>query len=495
MAIDPALARLSQIRHVVVVMMENRSFDQMLGYLKRDGLPVVNGVKGDEVNLDASGRAVEIFEWGADQTVSHPPHDHTGKILDPCHSSACVRDQLADDNGGFVRNFLATRRDSRGNPVGLAPQYRRLPMGHYARQHLPTYDFLARNFCVCDAWHSSVPGDTWPNRLFALAGREGPKALPGPFKVLSAMFKRQLRLLKEAPIYKVEAFTRQLAEEQWRWYSHDPATLRAADARYRRFGDLDRENFAFFDRQKVSLLTQVLEEAIVSPDSFLDDCANERLRDVSWIDPNFVDLSVLDPNSNDDHPPSDVRAGQAFVLEVYEALRNSAEWDDTLLVILYDEHGGFYDHVAPPALDFNDGSGYSTYGVRVPALIVGPRVAKHVCHRLFDHTTLIKTILQRFAADPDQAIARMGPRVAQAPHLGIVLLDEPRTDIPEPDDVREAIDSWSTNARASRRGAKDVGYSPAPDGAGRAFTLHEFQEDFVRFALAMRALGLPPGQP
>jgi phospholipase C len=495
MPTDPALARLSEVRHIVIVMMENRSFDQMLGYLKRDGLPDVNGLEGDEVNLDADGKAVHAFEWGVDQTVFDPPQDHTGRILDPCHSKECVQAQLADGSGGFVRNFVATRIDSSGDPVSLAPHYRRLPMGYYARQHLPSYDFLARNFCVCDAWHSSVPGDTWPNRLFALAGREGPKALPGPLKLLRALFKHRLRLLKEAPIYGVDAFTRQLADEQWRWYSHDPATLRAADARYRRFGDLDRENFAFFDRQKVGLLTQALEGVTVSPDSFLDDCAGERLREVSWIDPNFVDLNVLDPNSNDDHPPSDVRSGQALVLEVYEALRNSAEWEDALLVIVYDEHGGFYDHVAPPPLPFDDGSGYATFGVRVPALIVGPRVSRKVCHRLLDHTTLIKTILQRFAADPEQAIARIGPRVAHAPHLGVVLLDEPRKDIPEPDGAREAIDVWSAEARASRRGAKDAGYSPAPDGAARPFALHEFQEDFVRFALAMRAIGLPPGQP
>jgi phospholipase C len=473
MATDPALARLSQIRHIVVLMMENRSFDQMMGYLKRDGLPDVNGLEGDEVNVDANGKPVQVFEWGADETVFQPPPDHTGKILDPCHSEDCVQQQLADGNGGFVRNFVATRRDSAGKPVSIAPQYRRLPMGYYSSKHLPTYDFLARHFCVCDAWHSSVPGDTWHNRLFALAGRGGPRALPGLLERVRALFNRRLRLLEDAPIFEVEAFTRQLADEQWRWYSHDAASLRAADARYRNFGDLDRGNFAFFDRQKVSLLTRVLEAAIVAPDN----------------------LDVLDPSSNDDHPPSDVRAGQAFVLEVYEALRNSAEWEDTLLVVLYDEHGGFYDHVAPPALGFDDGSGYSTYGVRVPALIVGPRVARRVCHRLFDHTTLIKTILQRFAAAPEQAIARMGPRVAQAPHLGVVLLDDPRSDIPEPEKAREALDAWSAEARASRRGSRDVGYASAPDGAGRPFALHEFQEDFVKFALAMRAMGLPPGQP
>jgi phospholipase C len=494
MPTDLALARLSQIRHIVVTMMGNRSFDQMLGYLRRDGLPDVNGLNGDEVNLDANGRPVRVFEWKPEQAVLHPQCEHAATMLAPCDSSECVQEQLAEANGGFVRNFLATRRDSGGKPLALAPQHRRLPMGYYSSSHLPVYDFLARNFCVCDAWHSSVPGDTWSNRLFALAGREAPRAPAGPLRRLQARFDRQLRVLQEAPVYEVEAFTRQLNDEQWRWYSHGPATLRALDPLYRRFRERDRDNFAFFDRRKASLLAQALQQASVSPESFLDDCAGELLREVSWIDPSFLDLHVLGSSSSD-HPPSDVRAGQAFILELYEALRNSADWHDTLLVIVYDGHGGFYDHVVPPPLELDDGSGYSTYGVRVPALVVGPRVARGVCQRRVDHTTLIKTILQRFAADPERAIARMGRRVTRAAHLGLVLLDEPRGDIPEPEEAREAIDAWSVEARASRRASRRVGYSAAPDGTGRPFALHGFQEDFVRFVLAMHALGLPRGQP
>ena len=233
----------------------------------------------------------------------------------------------------------------------------------------------------------------------------------------------------------------------------------------------------------------------MTPDSFLDDVAAGRLREVSWIDPNFIDLKVLDPASDDDHPPSDIRAGQELVLEIYEALRNSRDWDDTLLVIVYDEHGGFYDHVRPPPLEFDDGSGYATYGVRVPAILVGPRVIKGVCHELFDHTSLINTILTRFAKEPEQAIARMGPRVQYAKHLGVALGDAPRSDVLEPDEARKAIDEWRAGARADRRGNAEQGHSTALDGAARPFSLHEFQEDFVKFALAMRRAGLPWGEP
>ncbi|HEX3391146.1 MAG TPA: alkaline phosphatase family protein [Solirubrobacteraceae bacterium] len=495
MAVDASLERLKQIKHIVVLMMENRSFDQMLGYLKLDGMPDVAGLDRTESNPDADGAPIEVFEWGPEETVFHPLQDTTGKILDPCHSEECVQQQLKDDNKGFVRNFISSRRDKQGNYVAIPPEYRRLPMGYYAAQHLPTYDLLARAFCVCDAWHSSIPGDTWPNRLYAMAGRTGPHTLPPLLERIAEAVKHEFPQLANAPIFDVETFTHHLTEEQWRWYSHDPATLRAADGHYRRFDDADRGNFSFFDRQRVSLITRLLEEPIVSPESFLDDAATGKLRDVSWIDPNFIDLKVLDPGSNDDHPPSDIRAGQSLVLEVYEALRNSPSWQDTLLVVLYDEHGGFYDHVVPPPVRVKDGSSHATYGVRVPAIIVSPRVPAQVCHELFDHPTLIKTILLRFAAHPEQAIAKMGPRVADAAHLGVVLADAPRSDTPDPAPAREIIDEWRLNASAARRGDPRQGQSVAPDGAGRELTLHEFQEDFLRFALAMRHAGLPAGEP
>jgi phospholipase C len=185
-------------------------------------------------------------------------------------------------------------------------------------------------------------------------------------------------------------------------------------------------------------LTRLLEESIVSPDSVLDDAANGHLRAVSWIDPNFIDLKVLETASNDDHPPSDIRSGQNLVLEIYEALRNSRGWQNTLFVVVCDEQGGFYDHVPPPKLRVEDPSGRTTYGVRVPALLIGPRVTQGVCRALFDHTSLIKTILLRFAANPEEAISRVGARVADATDLGVALSDEPRDDTPDPGPTRRS---------------------------------------------------------
>lgn len=486
-----ARRRLGEIEHIVVLMMENRSFDQMLGFLEGEGLDV-DGLSKAKPNLDAAGNEYASFEWGPGETAPEPPLGLRPKVLDPDHSPTGVGQQLANGNTGFVQNFAATRKDDAGQPIELAEEFLRVPMGHYGAGHLPVYKHLAHNFCVCDRWHSSVPGDTWPNRLYSLAGTDAPRVgyKPSLWKRLKRVVKRlpKLDVLANAPIFDVEAFTNHLEDWQWRWYSHDPATLRAADGRYRRIGDLMRDNFTFFNRRRVHLRTELLESAIVTRDSFLDDAAKGDLRQVSWIDPNFVDLSVFDPNSNDDHPPSDVRAGQSLVLELYEALARSPNWDRTLLVITYDEHGGFYDHVPPPPAE--PGAPYATLGVRVPALVVGPRVRKHVSHQAFEHTSLIATILRRFAP---AALAKMPRRVREAPDLGPLLEAEPRTDIEGREELRAQMAEWRKAARTERRAGNSP--SPAPDGAGHEVELHDFQDEFVKFVLALREEGMPGSQP
>jgi phospholipase C len=242
---------------------------------------------------------------------------------------------------------------------------------------------------------------------------------------------------------------------------------------------------------------------------FFDDLAAGDLPQVSWLDPNFMDVgalgdSVFTPddsvsfpgspqNANDDHPPVDIAHGQAMITSLIFAMMDSPIWEKLLFVIVYDEHGGFYDHQSPPTV--SDDTGYATLGVRVPALVVGPRVKRQVSHQVFQHTSLIKTILTRFADDPRHAIAQMPARVASLEHIGALLEDAPRTDIPEPDEAHAAIDAWRTKAREQRRAAAAGSPSPAPDGAGQDFVAHDFQDEFVRFALAMREAGLPPGQP
>jgi phospholipase C len=497
---DQALERLDKIEHIVVLMMENRSFDQMLGYLELDGMNV-EGLKGAKPNPDDGGQPQEVFEWGEHQTAFHPKVDPSGKILDPCHGPECVAEQLEDDNTGFVRNFVTTRptKDQDDKPIKFPEEFRNFPMGYYSSKHLPVYDHLARTYCVCDHWHSAIPGDTWPNRCWALAADTSETV--GHKSGLLDFFKEIgiVEKLQSVPLFEVEAFTRHLEEGDWRWYSHDPGTLRAADAEYRELFDTHRGNFAYFDRRKVSFFTEKAEGLITTGVSFLDDAANGKLRPVSWIDPNFIDLSVLDPNSDDDHPPSDVFAGQRLVFDLYEALVSSPNWENTMLVITYDEHGGFYDHVAPPETE--DGSGHETYGVRVPALVVGPRVQRAPCHELFDHTSLIKTILTRFGREGSiEAMSEnvKHDRIRKANHLGVALADRPSTHRPtrkELKALRSTLTAWQQRAKDARR-AEDQKPSPlAGDGAGQRQLPTEFQDEFAGFALAVRRLGLPAGQP
>jgi phospholipase C len=480
------LGALGTIKRMVVLMMENRSFDHMLGYLGLDddfkaAGNVVDGLQNAHPNWDEQGTEYPPHPLGPGQTAFHKPGEPFDESLDPCHSPDCVKEQLAEYHGvkpgGFVKNFVAMKKPPE--------DWRGLPMGYYTQECLPVYDFLARQFCVCDAWHSSIPGDTWPNRLYSLAGREGPKVPIDLLERLLGLFKVKLPSL---PIYDLEAFTRQLADTQWRWYSDDPATLRGADRLYRRLDDLRRANFALFDRKLIRPIPRFVERLITAQESFLDDAANDRLPQVCWIDPNFVNLHVLNSVSNDDHPPADILAGQELVLELYDALAKTADWDDTLLVICYDEHGGFYDHVNPPPVSPGDGSKYPTYGVRVPVIAVGPRVRPHVCHDLFDHTSLIKTILMRFAADPQRALARMPPRVRAARNLGVILEEEPRAELPSHEYLHPIMDDWRSRARAERRAGGPSAPSSAVDGAGHALVLTDYQSEFVRFARAIERI-------
>jgi len=500
--------RLRALKHIVVVMMENRSFDHMLGYLSLEGMTDVDGLTGEEFNFDPNGERIGVHPFDTSDQKLQRRGEALQRKLDPDHSPRGVQTQVGPGypttphapNGGFVKSFV----ESRDPKQNVTSDLWTVPMGYYTSKDLPVYDHLARQYCVCDRWFSSVPGDTWPNRLFAATGREGPNVARQ-----SDLWQRitdlpPLKAFRSLPLYDQPAFTRRLEDKQWRWYSHDPGTLRLIDSHYRRLDHPMRDNFAFFDRRKVGFLTEVAEAAIVRGNSFLDDAAENRLPQVSWIDPNFIDVSVLETQSNDDHPPSDIRAGQAFVFEVYNALMHSADWKDTLMIVTYDEHGGFYDHVPPPKLADGDQSDHETYGLRVPALLVGPRVRRQVLHEpasgdsgaqpQFDHTSIIKTILLAFARDPEAALAGMPVRVQRAPHLG-GLLGPVRTDIDDPRNARALMNTWRMQATQRRRAQLREDGTPgalAPDGAGQPVVLTEFQGDVHNALTAMKRVGLHP---
>jgi phospholipase C len=426
---------LERIEHIVVLMLENRSFDHMLGYLSLEGgRDEVDGLRRGMAN-DHRGERYPIHHLAA----THLPDE----CWDPEHTAAATDRQINDGAmDGFPASYaetLASRGVDDGDP-GIV-------MGYYNASDLPVFDHFAEQFCVCDRWHCSVAGATWPNRLYALTGggagsRDDPKV----------------------PIYHQHSFVRHLDAEavSWRWYSHDVATLRLADAKYR-VGH--REHFAYVQKLKLVFKTRGRGLLYLNEDaaSFLEDAAYGQLPAVSWIDPNFKDFNLIGSPPNDDHPPADVTHGQELALLVYNALAAGPRWDTTLLVVFYDEHGGFFDHVPPPEHPPDDDpTTFTRYGVRVPAFVISPWVkAGSVCHTLFDHASIPKTILQRFCptvVDGDRnprgaAHARekghrhgISRRVAEAAGLGELLtLSDPRS---APD--RSALVDWFAAEQAAR---------------------------------------------
>ncbi|MBI3249633.1 MAG: hypothetical protein HYZ50_24290 [Deltaproteobacteria bacterium] len=379
---DPGLdALMTKIDHIIVLMLENRSFDHMLGYLRLNGRQDVDGLQPHFANTH-NGRSYPIRHLDINDAADRDP--------DPCHEGECVDRQMSNNNGGFVADYVAHHS---GDPSYV--------MGFYDHKDLPIYDYLARNVCICDRWFSSVPGTTWPNRLYAVTG--------------GAQGSKNNEIL---PLYHRPSFVRYLPDDRkvWRWYSHDLATLRIIDPAYRSW---HFEHFYHFDPTRIPRYRM---ETMQGAPTFLSHVASGDLAAVSWIDPDFTGALGDTTKANDDHPPCDVRAGQNLVRMVCDAVINGPKWERTLLIIVYDEHGGFYDHVPPPPAP-DDDPRFTRYGVRVPVFLVSPWVIPgQVSHVLFDHTSIIKTILLRFGQNSFSAIMNMGARVANANHLGSALI-------------------------------------------------------------------------
>jgi phospholipase C len=469
---------LDNIEHIVVLMLENRSFDHMLGYLSLEqGRDDVDGLKPGMSNT-ANGKEYPVEH----ATATHVPDPH----WDPDHSAGQTDLQIGGGKmDGFAASFAHTlaRRNVPNPDPGVVMRY-------YNASDLPVYNHLAENFCVCDRWHSSVPGATWPNRLYALTGGADGSRDDKP---------------KPPPIYGRNAFIRHLdaANISWRWYTYDVGTLRCVDHEYL-VGHLG--HFAYVDRPKLPLLTRLEEDLVLDENaaSFVEDAQRGKLAQVSWVDPNFKDVNLAHIQSNDDHPPSDVQDGQEFVFLIYNALASGPKWDRTLLLVLYDEHGGFYDHVPPPEAPDDNPATFGRYGIRVPALVVSPWVAgRSVSNTLFDHTSIIKTILPRFC--PGELVRQTGidavihwlepghphytgKRVAEAAHVGELLTEQSARPAPDRTDLVQ----WVAGRHAQR--ATKVATDPVPFNAeDRIFT--ELQHNIIAAEQHIREQGLAPGQP
>jgi phospholipase C len=358
------MASLDQIKTIVLVMMENRSFDHMLGYR---GFPSLNlGVDGQRDDVAWKSAVANIDNING-QTQEPFPNTNPYSLppgFDPPHQREHVTTHLGDltnaiySMDGFIK-AIPTK-------VSSIPNDRRLVMSYYGAKEAPMSDFLANNFTICDKWFSALPSGTQPNRLMAMSG-------------ISMIDSNATPLPAQELVY------------DW----------------------LDRNNISWcVYHQGVPFFTMMLKWVgrILLSDNFRpfsrfeSDMANTppaKRPKVVFIEPDYGDCPHFG-RSTDDHAPSGISDGQEFLMQVYNAVTASPSfWRSSLTVISYDEHGGFFDHVSPPLVrtDSPPGASYPSFaslGVRVPGYIISPFVTQGVIHNLFDHTSVLKLIGERF---------------------------------------------------------------------------------------------------
>ncbi|HEV7912417.1 MAG TPA: alkaline phosphatase family protein [Albitalea sp.] len=447
----PDMGALAKVDHIVVLMLENRSFDQVLGYLRRDrgrldvdGL-LPPGTPGSETqrNRFANREFVPTHATQAEPARSVATAWPSFSLPGPGHDTEDVRSQMADGMGGFVASFA--RRLKLPDATDPTAVNLRLVMDYFDDTDLPVYGVLAKEFAICDHWYTSHAGPTWPNR-FVLNSGDLNRDRSGTIEVDNPDY------LKMIPLQRASLFD--LLNERgvpWRVYEHGYSFLRL----FRNF-TFDVTNIVPFD----------------DPVRGFEGAARSgALPPVTFIEPDYIDL----PPGNDDHPPADMVGGQQLVNRIVRALVASPAFERTLLIVTYDEHGGFYDHVQPP----NDApplsGSFTKLGPRVPAFLVSPLVGRaSVVHDRFDHTSIGATILRRFCG---RNVPKVSPRLDAAKDLRSALT---RADSPRP---RSEFDHLALPPLAA----------PAPrSGVRKRVGPPETKDDFHGLLAAVR---LTTGQP
>jgi phospholipase C len=400
--------QLSQIEHIVVLMLENRGFDHMLGWLKPAG-PEWNGLTGDEwcpiepADFADPDLPVENRQYVTRGTGdAHAPNPVPGELFTDTNTQLFGRRIVPDgaeaSNRGFVINYgTAIDRYNQFHPWNLRNTTAPSIMECHLPEQLPTLSRLALEFGVCDAWHASAPAQTFANRAFLHAATSDGGTDNIPVRIVARDTVFGLLDQKKVP---------------WKVYFHDFPTVLLCKQPWS-----SPLNFHLFDR-------------------FKSDAAEGKLPSYAFIEPQYYQQGTT--FASDMHPAHDTVFGEQLVAEVYNALRAGPAWKSTLLVIVWDEHGGTYDHVAPPAATPPDGKvgdqgfRFDRFGMRVPAILVSPWIEKGSVFRPpldgppCDHTSIIATLRQRF-----QLGGPLTARDAAAPHLaGALNLQAPREDTP-----------------------------------------------------------------
>ncbi|HEY9459185.1 MAG TPA: alkaline phosphatase family protein [Paralcaligenes sp.] len=386
-----------RIEHIVVLMLENRSFDSMLGALKLEKARL-DGLSGNETNPLHGQPDVPV--WCSNDLSPESmciPSPDPGELWDDINMQLFGLDgkpgNMPPPMNGFVDNYTRQTAEPTGDYSPAAV------MHYYTENQIPVLSALAKQFAVCDQWFASAPCQTWPNRFFlhtgTASGYENNSPAHFPY-LMHTIFNR----LTEAG-------------KPWKIYFHDfPQSLTLTSlwpyaGRFRFMGE------------------------------FAQDAKSGNLPAYSFIEPRYFPDVTL---PNDQHPPHNVGMGESLIFDIYNAIRNAPTWKKTLFIITYDEHGGCYDHVPPPRAVPPDASnpgvfGFDRYGVRVPAVLISPYIKPNTILRVppdgklgtqgppypFDHTSIIATLRKCFDLG-----APLTQRDAVAPDLESVLsLDTP----------------------------------------------------------------------
>jgi phospholipase C len=399
---------LQSIDHIVVLMLENRSLDHMLGYLYAEanntspaGDPY-EGLTGSESCPDGSGHPVTVYP-----ITMQTPDAYFMPGADPGEGYAATNDQLYGSAAapapgavapmtGFVTDYAAAITASKKKKwyvvPGTTPE---MIMGCYTEQTLPVLHALAKGYAVCDHWFGSAPTMTMPNRAFLCAGTS------------------QGRMDDAVKTYSVPSIFGVLSENDvaWKIYGYTQTPLTKLD-----FPDTAAASPDHFGRFT----------------DFQSDCAAGTLPGYAFLEPSWSSTG------NSQHPNYNVALGEQLLLDTYNALRSGPAWDKTLLVITYDEHGGCYDHVSPPwgatppdATAGEFGFDFTRFGPRVPTVLVSPLIKAGTVFRVpagatpLDHTSILATIEHRWDIPP------LTKRDAAAVDVsGALTLKTPRSDNP-----------------------------------------------------------------